>query len=746
MSVSIRSRLLLLVLLVMLPCGAAALWVIVKTYNDERVALERNLRSTSRALSAAVDRELIQRSSIAHVLSLTRSMQLAPDIPASELELFRDQARRAMEGLGGWVELSAGTRTLLDTRLDVQPPSALAGAPLMAAMAEMPTVSPLREERPRDGLRSAVVYPVKVDGRTVLNLAVTILPRELQRMIDQQELPDDWVTSVVDSQGVVVARHPGGAPYAGRSVSGELKAKLQGQREAMFRSVSLDGVPVIGYFTTSSQGWSVITAMPRPNIVSFPEAVLRVTVGALLMLGVALAGSVWMARRIAKPVISLKQAAQRMQAGQAVGRSSTGIAECDDVLRALASASESAQEARAYLETQVTAAVKRTREAEQRAANNQGVEALGRLTGGVAHDFNNLLGVIGNSAYLIQRHATQAELVAPVEATLRAVETGSRLTQQLLRFAGRQPMRPQAIDLSAFLEEAKELINTVVGRRVKLATVTAPGTRRVVVDPGELQLALINLALNARDAMPSGGPMWLRAHNASPDETEGLPPGRYVLIAVSDEGTGIDESVIERVFDPFFTTKPMGKGTGLGLSQVRGFCAQAGGTARIASTPGIGTVVSLLLPAQGEVTMATPAQSPGGDGEDLSERHVLLVEDNDELAEVTMALLESYGSRVQRCRSAEEALTELQSIYAQPAAPQNRFDVVLSDIAMPGAMDGVGLALTVRERWSDLPVVLISGYSAAMERARDFIVLRKPCTPEDLVSALRRAMNLPVGK
>jgi CheY-like chemotaxis protein len=302
------------------------------------------------------------------------------------------------------------------------------------------------------------------------------------------------------------------------------------------------------------------------------------------------------------------------------------------------------------------------------------------------------------------------------------------------------------VDLSVFLEEAKELIHTVVGRRIKLSTAAAPGTRRIVVDPGELQLALINLALNARDAMPSGGQLWMRAHNASPDETEGLPPGRYVLIAVSDEGEGIDESVIERVFEPFFTTKPMGKGTGLGLSQVRGFCAQAGGTARVASTPGIGTVVSLLLPAQGEELATAPDTQSADDSGDLSGRHVLMVEDNDELGEVTMALLESYGCRVQRCRSAEDALNALQAGYAAPAAPQNRFDVMLSDIAMPGAMDGVGLALTVRERWPELPVVLISGYSAAMERAREFIVLRKPCTPEDLVNALQRAMKGRSGK
>ncbi|MBL8303929.1 MAG: response regulator, partial [Ideonella sp.] len=265
----------------------------------------------------------------------------------------------------------------------------------------------------------------------------------------------------------------------------------------------------------------------------------------------------------------------------------------------------------------------------------------------------------------------------------------------------------------------------------------APGTRVVTIDPSELELALINVGLNARDAMPSGGHLWLGARNAERDEVADLPPGDHVLITITDDGHGIDEALAERVFEPFFTTKPMGKGTGLGLSQVHGFCVQAGGTARLASTPGLGTTVTLVLPAR-DTPAAAPAGVPAeaaGDTAGLAGKRVLLVEDNEELADVTAALLGTYGSEVRRAASPREALAHLE---AGPA-----FDVVLSDIVMPGDMDGIALARQLRTQRPELPVVLISGYSEALQQAREFTVLRKPTTPQQLVTTLRTALAAP---
>ena len=502
------------------------------------------------------------------------------------------------------------------------------------------------------------------------------------------------------------------------------------------------------------------------------DTVLLVPGAALLLILLALGGAVWMARRISHPLKQLQLAARQLQHGRRVERAATGVAECDDVLATLAEASETIRHARGDLEQQVEQAVLRTREAEQRASQGQRIEALGRLTGGVAHDFNNLLGVVSNSAYLIQRQVPEGEHGAALAAILRAVEAGHGLTQHLLRFAGRKPVRPQPVDLRHYLLAQEELMSTVLGSRIRFSAQVALNTAPVTVDSAELELALINLALNARDAMPRGGEVQLAARNARADEldpaadeggtdvdgygergedgaggsevgSEGgsaMPPvlpapaGPQVLITFDDGGCGFDEDTARHVFEPFFTTKGVGKGSGLGLAQVRGFCVQAGGSVRLASTPGLGTTVMLLLPASRGPALATPALTapaqPIAAGA-LSGKQLLLVDDNEDLGRVTADLLGSFGCSVTCVTGAAEAL--------QAVDPQT-FDAVLSDVVMPGAMDGVALARELRRRWPQLPVLLVSGYAGVAVGSQEFELLSKPCAPDELVAALQRVM------
>ncbi len=738
MLVTIRSRLLLLVLSVLLPGVLGVAWLIGRTFDTERDAHERALRETARALSLVVDSELTQRATVARVLAQSRWLDEAPDIPPAMLLQFDQQARRALEGLDGWVELHAEQRLLLDTRLPpgTAPTSPLAPQPAEAegALVDQPTVRPLRGSDDPSAAHASLVEPVKRRGRTLLNLVVTLRPSELQHIVDGQRLPREWVGAVVDNRGVVVARHPGGSAYLGRMATADLRAALAVASEGLFQSVSLDGRRTTGYYSTSPRGWTFVTAMPRDQFAGeLPSAVLQVSLGSLALLALAVLGALWVSRRIVVPVQALKQAAARMQAGQPVEHRATGLVECDEVASALAEAAETLRHGRDDLQRQVAQAVERTRQAEQRVSQSQRVEALGRLTGGVAHDFNNLLGVISNSAHLMQRHADKPELQVPLAATLRAVEVGSRLTQHLLRFAGRRPLRPQAVALGRFLPELQELMRSVLGRRIEVTVQVAADTLPVRVDSGELELALLNLALNARDAMPSGGELRLRAGNAGPEDIEGMPPRRFVLITFSDDGEGMEPELAARVFEPFFTTKATGKGTGLGLSQVHGFCVQAGGAARLASTPGLGTTVSLLLPASDDDSvdsLAAAAPAPGIQG-----ARVLLVEDNIELGDVTAALLQAHGAQVQRAADAAEALRR---VHAGAA-----FDVVLSDVVMPGAMDGLALARQLHREQPGLPVVLISGFVASEAAVRDFVVLHKPCPQQELLAALHAAITTP---
>jgi signal transduction histidine kinase/ActR/RegA family two-component response regulator len=748
MPVSIRSRLLLLMLSVLVPAVAAALWVIFLTYRSEQAASERSLRETTRAMAMVVDRELHQRATIARVLSITRALDNAPRLSAEDLRTFELQARRAMEGLAGWVELRSAEGLLLSTRRSQGPapdpaaagPSSNAGTARAAAPAlvSVPMAEPLLDRGDGAGLHAALLQPVLREDEPVLNVVVTLLPHELQGLLDKQRTPPGWLGTVMDDRSVVVARQPGGSRYTGRLATEDLRTKMREQKEAMFESVSLDGHPTTGYFSTSPQGWVTVGAMPRNSLAGIPRGAWKLGLGALALLLLAMAGALWVTQHIVAPVQSLRRAAQRLRAGEPVDERSTGITEVDQVNAALAEAGQSIREASAELGRQVAAAVRRTREAEQRASQSQRVEALGRLTGGVAHDFNNLLGVISNSAHLIQRLQPDTAVRAPVEATLRAVEVGSRLTRQLLRFAGRQPLQPQRVALTQYLPEVQDLMQTVLGKRIEVTARVSPDTHAVTVDPSELELALINVCLNARDAMPAGGHLWLQARNAEADERTAPSPAEQVLITLTDDGQGIDEALIERVFEPFFTTKPIGQGTGLGLSQVHGFCVQAGGTARLASTPGLGTTVTLVLPAErSDVLVSKPPWPPlsaqACATDDLAGRRVLLVEDNNELAAVSAALLVTYGCEVRRARDPQEALHLIET--------EAGFDIVLSDIVMPGEMDGLALARRLHEHLPGLPVVLISGYSAALQATREFTVLAKPATPEQLLNALRTALQ-----
>ena len=360
----------------------------------------------------------------------------------------------------------------------------------------------------------------------------------------------------------------------------------------------------------------------------------------------------------------------------------------------------------------------------------QKLEAMGHLTGGVAHDVNNLLMVVNNNAHLLQRMPPGADVSAPIASIKRAVEAGSRLTRQLLAFSRRQAWRAEVIDLRRWLPQVLELLRHTLTRDIELRSDISPSVRAVEVDAAELELALINLAINARDAMPQGGVLRIAVSNAP--EHERRAGGPYVQIAVSDTGIGIPAEVLDRVFEPFFTTKEVGKGTGLGLSQVYGFCTQASGTATVSSRLGHGTTVSMLLRAT--QASAVPAETRGSIPD--ASGAVLLVEDNDDVAQATSALLQSIGYAITRAASAAQAL---QLLAADPA----RFDAVLSDIVMAGGSDGLELALTLRRTYPRLPVLLMTGYTSRLDAAvaTGFAVIAKPCPPDQLAAALRRAMH-----
>ncbi|WP_269633370.1 hybrid sensor histidine kinase/response regulator [Pelomonas sp. BJYL3] len=738
LTMSVRTRLVMLVLAVVLPGTLAALWAAWRA-GEER--LVRHLRDDARALSMVVDRELAQRAAIARVLALARTLDTLPDIEPAQLQLLETQARRAVQGLDGWVVLSTPDEVLFSTRLapstGEEPLSSRRprepGAP---PLANRPMVGSLEPGRHGIPSHASLVQPVERRGHVLANLEVTIVPLELQRLINHQDLPPDWTAAVLDGRGHIVASSSGGPALTEPAAWPALSALMQAHDEALLQGRNPNGQAVLTYFSTSSQGWSFIITAPRERLAGGQlQSLLPVLLGAMVLLAMGLAGALWLSRRIARPLDDLTSMAQTLQTGGPLRQQPTGIEEWDYVSRALVNASEAMRRSRSELEQRVNEAVERTRETEQLSSRSQRIAALGRLTGGVAHDFNNLLGVISNSAHLIQRHVHNEALQVPLSAIRRSVEVGSRLTQHLLRFAGQQAVHPQSLDLASTLKDLEALLSTVLGKRVSLSMDLQPGVRLVTADPAELELALINIALNARDALNGAGKVHFSLRNAREDELAGLAPGAYVLIKVADDGPGIPPDILPRVFEPFFTSKPVGRATGLGLSQVLGFCVQAGGTARIHCPPEGGTVVSLLLPAS-QTRAPAEAGAEAGATSSLAGARVMLVEDNEELSRVTATLLRSFSCQVLCVYDADEALRR----FGTGAG----IDVVLSDVMMPGRMDGLTLVKALRAMRPELPAVLISGYSATpVTDDPTLIVLRKPCSPAQLLDALRRAISGP---
>ena len=374
-------------------------------------------------------------------------------------------------------------------------------------------------------------------------------------------------------------------------------------------------------------------------------------------------------------------------------------------------------------------AVKRRAAAEKSMLESQKLETLAQLTGGVAHDFNNLLAIVSSSLHVHRHLHPELGDERHIQAMSRAVQSGTRLTRQLLSFSRKQALRPETIAPQTWLPAAEGLLRSTLGSRIEMTVAVDADVRPVNVDVAELELALLNLSLNAKHAMPSGGHLRIVAHNEGSSE-DGTT---MVVIAVSDSGVGIAADVLPRVFEPFFTTRVKEAGSGLGLSQVHGFCAQAGGRTRITSEPGVGTTVEMLLPAEAPSAQAPVA--PAATGPELLSGRVLLVEDNEDVAMSTAAILQAAGLAVTHLWSADTALAALDGVAAMP-------DIVLSDIEMPGKLSGMDLAFKLRELWPRLPVVLITGYAKQLDDAVSggLRVLPKPTPPQELLRELRRAM------
>jgi signal transduction histidine kinase/ActR/RegA family two-component response regulator len=366
---------------------------------------------------------------------------------------------------------------------------------------------------------------------------------------------------------------------------------------------------------------------------------------------------------------------------------------------------------------------------------SQKLEAMGQLVGGVAHDFNNLLMVISGGLDMLDRKADPARRQRLMDGMRHAAQRGAGLTRQLVTFARHEALQSESVDLAHQIGRMRELLDRSLRGDVNVLLEFADDLFPIEVNSAELELAVLNLAVNARDAMPDGGTIVIRAENA-PAVPQSDLDGDFVLLSVIDPGMGIPPEIRDRVFEPFFTTKELGKGSGLGLAQVYGFAKQSGGTVRIESEAGRGTTVVLTLPRSGGAPAAGKrhplGEVPANAAPAASAGTVLLVEDDDAVAALVAEMMDELDYEVVRVATAAAALGKL--------ASGRTIDIVFSDIMMPGGMNGVDLARELRRRNPGLPVLLTSGYAQAAQRDADregVCILPKPYLLDELATALQ---------
>lgn len=391
--------------------------------------------------------------------------------------------------------------------------------------------------------------------------------------------------------------------------------------------------------------------------------------------------------------------------------------------------------------------VTRRRNTEQSYRQAQKMESIGQLTAGLAHDFNNLLQVVNGNLDLLAAVTESERAKRYVAAAQSAAGRGAKLTRQLLAFARKTRLEPRAVDLSHLVTDFSDVMESSVNKRVDLHLSLRRGLAHVVIDPDQLEMALLNIVNNARDAMPDGGVVTIATLPVTlgEDSARDLEPGSYVMLEVRDEGVGMAPDVVERATEPFFTTKGVGQGTGLGLAMASGFVRQSGGRLEIESEPGSGTAVRMIFPVArpSQIVAETPPVEPSAVASAPSDdhaEHVLIVEDNEEVLAIASEILTSAGYRVTTAISGEQGLKTFEKVHAD-----TRIDLLFTDLVMPGGMNGLMLADAVIERDAGVSVLLTTGYNEELvvngPRKRATDVLSKPYRRTELLDRVRQALN-----
>ncbi len=727
---SISARLILLVLGLALPLNlviVGVIWDLVQRANEVQ---RTSLLYAARSIAAAVDAKL------GKFIALAESLVRSPDLLEDNLEAFEAEARREFpEGGAVWVLVAdVNGQQLINTlvqpgeRLPRRLPLAMEAQQRALATRSI-VISDVLQSRAAQDWVANIEVPIFKNGQPFRGLAVGIRGREFLRLLSARDIPKNWLVGIIDSQGRFIARVPKGATEIGQLASQGWRA-IKGQT-GLFEYPSLEGDALItANALPSMSNWTVGVSVKKAELRALAWNTVRwaVMLGAgLSVVSLLLAWS--LARQITRPIDQLRQAFADASAepGKPIEIGPPEILELQDTL--YSAVVERTNASQALMETQAAL------------AQSQRLEAIGQLAGGMAHDFNNVLAAISSNLDMVTLRSTDEKISNAIQDAIDAIQMGASLTHRLLILSHRQGVGLERLDLNDRVTGTIGLLRRTLGEQVTVSLKLSPDPCQTMANPGDVDNAILNLAINARDAMCNGGMLTIETRHVTLDadgaeRIANARPGEYVMLTVSDTGHGMSPEVLSHAMEPLFTTKEPGKGTGLGLATVYGTARQSGGFVAIDSTEGEGTSVRLYFPKAKPgpiVSRSTPSikETPLGNGE-----LILVVEDNDKVREATVRRLESLGYAVVEAKTGPEAITLLQS--GEPIA------LVFSDIVMPGGMTGYGVAERVRAMKPGIKVLLTSGYSdmplAVSETARKVKVLGKPYTREQLACALREAL------
>jgi signal transduction histidine kinase/CheY-like chemotaxis protein len=459
----------------------------------------------------------------------------------------------------------------------------------------------------------------------------------------------------------------------------------------------------------------------------------------LLLLCLAIAGALVVGRSTAKSIEALRRSAESLGRGEPVTATLSGIVEMDAVSTAMVQAGDEIRSGKAELERRVEEAVAVAERSQRALLRGQKLEALGRLTGGIAHDFNNVLQTLTTGLDMARVRSDDPRVTSALEACQRAVQRATELTSQLMVFGRVQDARLETVDLPAQIAAMTPLLKGALRSDIQLRLDIADKLWPVTMDPLQFELVVLNLTINARDAMPRGGCLQIEVRNETVNEPlSEIAPGDYVRLCITDTGEGMTQEVLAQAFDPFFTTKGIGKGSGLGLPQAYGFAKQSGGALILHSKPGEGTAAALYLPKSDRpVSQAQPGSSVVQKTA-ASGALVLFVEDDPLVREVVAPALEASGFKVTVANNGEQALALLEA--------KERIDLVFSDIIMPGRVNGIDLADIIQARFPRVRVVLATGYTDRRVQTPGIRILAKPYEVAQIVEALQQELQVQASR